>query len=93
MFDCLSVWEYGKYAVAMNGLGSRAQIEQLESLPIRTVIIATDNDERGQKARERLEKLIKNKFIKVLKYNTYKKDINSMTKEEFLNLEVSNAFR
>lgn len=93
MFDCLSVWEYGMYAVAMNGLGSVQQIKQLESLPIRTVIIATDNDERGQKARERLEKSIKNKFIKVLKYNTDKKDINSMTKEEFLNLEVSDVFR
>lgn len=88
MFDCLSVWEYGKYALAMNCLGSANQIAQLNSLPIRTVIIATDNDERGQKAKERLKRMIKGKFVKVVEYNTDKKDINSLTKEEFENLRI-----
>ena len=86
MIDALSIWSWGKYAIALNGLGSSEQIEMLKSLPFREYILATDNDKRGKQAREKLKKKLNNKFIKEIDYESYGscKDINDMTKEQFL---------
>lgn len=58
MLDALSFWTVDKYAVALNGLGSEMQFEQLRDLPCRTIILCTDMDEAGLKAREKLKKAI-----------------------------------
>lgn len=63
MLDALTLWTYKKYAVALNGLGTRTQYEELNNLPCRKFILATDNDEAGMNARLRLRKNLKNKII------------------------------
>ena len=88
MIDALTCWQYGKYAVALNGLGNDLQFKQLSDLPCRVLILATDNDEAGQRARERLRRNIKGKIIKELVLPDGKKDINELTKDEFLSCRL-----
>lgn len=63
MLDALTLWTHKKYAVALNGLGTKNQYEQLNKLPCRKFILATDNDIAGMAARFRLRDNIKNKLI------------------------------
>jgi DNA primase len=91
MLDALTCWVYGKYAVALNGLGNDLQFKQLKQLSCRTLILATDNDSRGMEARQRLRKhlehskIIKEYLIPHIKRPDGKitKDINDLTREEF----------
>lgn len=86
MFDALTIWCYNKYAVALNGLGNELSITQIKKLPCRKIILATDKDEAGKKARVRLRKELTNKIVTELDYGTYPdhaKDMNDMTREEF----------
>lgn len=87
MFDALTCWVYGRPAVAMNGLGNDLCFEQLRKLPCRKLILATDNDTAGQKARVKIRKQIKNKLITEFVLPEGKKDINELTEEEFTGLE------
>ena len=90
MLDALVIWRYGKYAIALNGTGSQYQYELLRKSDFRVLILATDNDEAGKKARERLKNSIKNKIIKEIDYDSYGncKDINEMTEQQFLNANI-----
>lgn len=88
MIDALTCWQYGKYAVALNGLGTASQIRALRSAPFRHYIIATDMDEAGIKARNHLAKQLSNKIVTYYKWDINKaKDINDMSKEMFDNLQ------
>ena len=87
MIDAITCWVYGKYAIALNGLGNDLQFAQLNKMPCRKFILATDNDEAGQKARKRLRTYIKNKLITEYVLPEGKKDINDLTLEEFTNLK------
>jgi DNA primase len=87
MIDAITCWVYGKYAVALNGLGNELQFRQLNAMPCRKFILATDNDDAGQAARKRLRKNIRNKLITEYIFPIDKKDINDLTLEEFNNLE------
>jgi DNA primase len=87
MIDAITCWVYGKYAVALNGLGNELQFRQLNALPCRKFILATDNDDAGQAARKRLRKNIRNKLITEYIFPHGKKDINDLTLEEFNNLK------
>lgn len=87
MIDALTCWQYGSFAVALNGLGNNLQFTQLKQLPCRTLIIATDNDEAGIRARQRIAKNINNKILKYFVFPKNKKDINDLSREEFLSLE------
>lgn len=94
MIDALTCWQYGKYAVALNGLGNDLQFKQLRELPCRKLILATDNDERGMKARERIAKNVPNKIITQYIIPEIKredgkitKDINDLEYDEFKNLK------
>ena len=88
MLDALSFWTVGKYAVALNGLGNELQFKQLRELPCREIILATDMDERGLKARERIRKNMQNtKIIAEYFFPKGRKDANDCTKEELLNLK------
>ena len=94
MIDALTCWVYGKYAVALNGLGNDLQFKQLRQLPIRKLILATDNDERGMQARKRIAKNVTNKLITQYviphikrKDGTVTKDINDLEYKEFTRLE------
>ena len=87
MLDALTCWVYGKPAVALNGLGTKEQFRQLEKLPTRKLILATDNDEAGMKARERIRRNVKGKIITEYILPDGKKDINELEKYEFTRLE------
>jgi DNA primase len=87
MLDALTCWVYGKYAVAMNGLGSELQFKQLRELSCRKLILATDNDDAGKEARKRIRQKVKNKLITEYILPSDKKDINELSKEEFDTLQ------
>ena len=87
MLDALTCWVYGKYAVALNGLGTQEQFKQLRDLPCRKLILGTDNDEAGQTARTRIRYNIKNKLITEFQFPDGKKDINELSEDEFNSLE------
>lgn len=87
MIDALTCWVYGKYAVALNGLGNELQFEQLRKLPCRKLILATDSDNAGMKARRRIRDNVKNKIITEYILPTGKKDINELDLQEFNTLQ------
>ena len=88
MLDALSFWTVGKYAVALNGLGNELQFQQLRNLPCREIILATDMDERGLAARERIRKNLNGiKLIAEYFFPKGRKDANDCTKEELQNLK------
>lgn len=87
MLDALTAWVYGKYAVALNGLGNDLQFKQLREMPCRKLILATDNDKAGMTARERIRKNVPNKLITEYILPVGKKDLNDLEKAEFMRLE------
>ncbi len=88
MFDALSFWTIHKPAFALNGLGNDTQFKQLRELPCREIILATDMDEAGLKARERIRKNMRNtKIISEYFFPEGRKDANDCTKEELQNLK------
>jgi DNA primase len=87
MLDALRVCAIpGYYAVALNGLGSTNQFKELTLLPCRKLILATDNDEAGMKARQKIKQNVKNKILTQVILPPHRKDMNDLTEEEFLNL-------
>ena len=87
MLDALSFWTVGKYAVALNGTGSALQFKQLRDLPCRKLILCTDMDSAGLKARGTIRKNVKNKLITEYILPNGRKDANECDKEELLDLE------
>lgn len=87
MLDALTAWQFGKYSGAMNGLGTELQFKQLRELPCRKLILATDNDKAGMKARERIRKNVKNKIITEYQFPNGVKDLNDLKDEGFDRLE------
>lgn len=87
MLDALAFWAIGQFAVALNGLGNELQYQQLRDLPCRTVILATDMDEAGRKAREKLHRELPNKIILEYNFPNGRKDANECTPEELSSLE------
>lgn len=87
MLDCLYFWTINRYAIALNGLGSTAQYEQLSLLPCRKLILATDNDSAGLYARLRIRNHVKNKIITEFLFPSNRKDANECTTEELRNLK------
>ena len=91
MIDCLYLWTFNKYACALNGLGNSIQFEQLNNMPCRKFILATDSDMAGIQARKRLRDNIKNKLITEVILPNGRKDINECSPDEIENLiEVFN---
>lgn len=76
MLDALAFWEVSKYAVALNGTGTYLQEEQLKKLPCRKLIVATDMDTAGTKARHKLKMHIRNKIITEYQFPNGIKDAN-----------------
>ena len=84
MIDALTCWVYGKYAVALNGTGNENQFKTLRNMPNRKFILATDMDEAGLKARERIRQSLGNKLVTEYVWDiNVAKDINDMNKEYF----------
>lgn len=89
MIDALLLWQSGRYAVALNGTGSKEQLEMLSKLPCRKLVLATDNDDAGYEARKRIRRYITNKIITEIEFPPNRKDIGECTKEEIENLKES----
>lgn len=88
MIDCVLLWQAGFYAVALNGLGNNLQFRQLEELPCRHLILATDNDEAGAKARDRIKKCVHNKIFSEIKFPKNIKDIGECTPLQIQNINL-----
>ena len=83
MINCLTLWSWGKYAVALNGTGSKSQMEILKQSTIRKFILAFDPDDAGRHGTEKtLKALSSSKMLSVLQLPEGK-DVNDLTFEEF----------
>lgn len=88
MIDALTCWQYGKMAVALNGLGTEAQFKALRDFPVHTYILALDMDEAGLRGRKRVKEALYNKLVMEYKWDiSIAKDINDMEKTYFNGLE------
>lgn len=86
ILNALTCYVYGKPAVALNGLGTEYQYEQLKRLSARKFIIALDPDEAGQRATRKLRKALQGSKL-VTQYEIPKgKDLNDLDEKEFENL-------
>jgi len=85
MIDCLLLCEYGFNAVAMNGTGSELQYKQLADIPARHFILATDNDEAGRLAKEKIRKNVPNKLITEIDFPSDIKDVGDLGKAKRFN--------
>ena len=88
MIDCIYLWQFGYKAVALNGLGTIEQMKELNKMPCRKFILATDNDEAGMRAEKRIKKCLRNKLVMQVVFPQGRKDINELTVDEIKNLEV-----
>lgn len=82
MIDCILLWQSGYFAVALNGLGSKEQLEMLDKLPCRRLILATDNDDAGRQARERIRKNVNRKIITEIDFPSNIKDVGECSLEQ-----------
>lgn len=87
MLDALKLWTVGKYAIALNGLGSSTQYKQLNSMPCRKFILCTDMDNAGLSARTTLANNIHHKLIMEYILPEGRKDANDCTYDELYNLK------
>lgn len=87
MIDALRLWQVGKFAIALNGLGNAQQFKELSEMPCRVFVLATDMDEAGQKARDRIRMNVKGKIFKQAFYPNGRKDAGECTDEELESLE------
>lgn len=84
MLDALRLWTWGYYAVALNGIGSKTQIDILNSIPIHEIRLCLDMDKPGIKARQRLKSVLKYKHVKDITWDVnIAKDIGEMPNREF----------
>lgn len=86
-FDCLTCYEYGASAIATLGNPSDFQIEQINRSCIEFLYLAFDNDEAGRKMANKVKQKLSPRIITedlILPIN--KKDINELTKDEFIKL-------
>ena len=87
ILDALYFWTIGKYAVALNGLGSASQYKELNNLPCRKIILCTDMDCAGLNARIRLRQEIKSRIVTEYLLPVGRKDANDCTIDELKNLK------
>ena len=86
IFNALTCYVYGKEAIALNGTGSKEQLEELLKLGVRTIYLGLDNDDAGNKGTEKIYKKLKGHFLLYRMIFPIGKDINDLTKEEFDNI-------
>lgn len=80
MIDCILLQQAGKDAIALNGTGSESQLRDLNRLPVRHYVLATDNDNAGELAREKLKKALPKRIISEIQFPHDIKDIGDLGK-------------
>lgn len=90
ILDALTAWTYGGYAIALMGLVLQdRQLEILKRLPIRSIVIATDNDKHGKRAMYKIKKQLEGfKMLYTIEYPEGTKDLNDFTEEQFKNIKL-----
>ena len=73
--------------MALNGTGSELQYKQLRELPCRKLILCTDMDKAGMKARSYIRKNVPNKLLTEYILPNGKKDANECSINELQCLE------
>lgn len=86
MIDCILLWQAGYYALALNGLGNNLQMKQLAELPCRELVLATDNDEAGDDARDRIKSIVRGKIFSEIIFPRGIKDIGECSAEQVKNI-------
>ena len=87
ILNALTCYTYGKPAVALLGLGTEYQYDQLRKLGCRKIITALDPDDAGQRATEKLKRALKGNKLVTSFILPEGRDINDLEKEEFENLQ------
>ena len=84
-FDCLSANEYGFPAIATLGTPSIDQIAKINKSCINTLYLMFDNDDAGKNFTEFLKSKLDRRILTIeVKIPQNKKDINDLTKDEFI---------
>lgn len=86
MINALTCYVYGKPAIALNGTGTKFQIDQLKELSCRKLILGLDPDEAGQRGCQKLKYYLNPYKIVTQLIIPKGKDINDLTENEFKNL-------
>ncbi len=86
MIDSILLWQSQHHAVALNGLGNDRQFKQLSELPCNSLILATDNDDAGKKARERIKSKVTNKLISYIQFPKGIKDPGDCSRYQLDNI-------
>lgn len=81
MINCLTLWNYGIPAIALNGTGSKEQYERLKNIKYRTLVLCLDPDNAGRTGMNKIKNYCKNKIIKTVTYKD-NRDINDLTRQE-----------
>lgn len=76
--NTLTCWKYGKPSVALIGTGTDEQYRILKQLPVRKYIIATDPDEAGERAANKLRKALSDTKVVTQYYLPPGKDMNDL---------------
>lgn len=89
IIDALRLWCNNIPAIALNGLGSDYQFKQLQKLGIKSIVLATDNDTAGQKARKIIKKSVKGIIFKEAQIPKNHKDIGECSDNEIKKIVVT----
>lgn len=92
-FNLWSLHQYGKLGVGLLGTGTQNQLEQLLTINCKGFVLALDGDEAGRKGNTKIANfLINNKRKVFVAYIPDYKDVNDMTEDEFINMEVESYY-
>lgn len=87
IFNALTCWVYGYPALALFGTGTPSQIRQLKTLGCKEFVLGLDPDTAGNRGSKRLKNALKDiAIIRRIEGIPDGKDINDLTKEEFVEL-------
>ena len=87
--DALTCWVNGKAGVATMGTPTSNQLELLNKVPLRRMILAFDNDKAGWKFRDRVVKQLTGKLLYEVIYPEGKKDLNEFSLDEFKKIRIN----
>lgn len=88
-FNCLTLAKWGYNAIALMGTGSEYQYGLINKLPFRVIHLCLDGDAAGDIGIKKLLKNIDARFIVYVHLLPRGKDINDLTYEEFLKLNIN----
>lgn len=84
--NALTLWSWGYKAVALLGTGNAIQMQQLKELGAQEFIICADGDDAGKRATRKLKNQLKSVALVWSVNMPDGKDVNDLTREEFIEL-------